>query len=364
MSALPKVIRMDEHRKASPQLEDGYIRIANELFDAILRFRFTLKQQSVLLAIARKTYGYGKKADDVSAAQIGELCGMSRNHVTETLNELASMNVINKTPGKYGCVIGINKRHTGWKKPEKATQSASTSPDSGLVPNRDTTSPESGLALVPNQDRSVVPNRDTQKTTFQKTTSKDNLKRIAQSADRAASPDVEAAFADFWETFGYKKDTAKAKAAFAREFAKTGHSADWLNVVMTAAAKEAQRRPHLIADGLTPMYAQGWLTKRRYEDEDLLTWGEFSAEQQAFIECFNANIGDACPRVTEWTAKRAALCDIALRGTWSLEKWGEFWRYVADECQFDWPVSFEWMLNRENWAKVKGGQYLRDEVQA
>lgn len=363
--ALPaKVIHMDEHRSTGPQLEDGYIRIANELFDAILHFRFTLKQQSVLLAIVRKTYGYGKKADDVSAAQIGELCGMSRNHVTETLNELASMNVINKTPGKYGCVIGINKRHTGWKKPEKATQSASTSPDSGLVPNRDTTSPESGLALVPNQDRSVVPNRDTQKTTFQKTTSKDNLKRIAQSADRAASPDVEAAFADFWETFGYKKGKANAKETFAREFAKARHSADWLSAVTAAAAKEAQRRPHLVADGQTPIYAQGWLTQRRYEDEDLLAWGAFSAEQQAFIDCFNAHIGDTCPQVTEWTEKRAALCDIAMRGKWELERWAEFWRYVRDECRFGWPVSFEWMLNRENWAKVKDGQYLRDEVQA
>ena len=364
MSALPKVISMDEHRKAGPKLEDGYIRLANELFDAILRFPFTLKQQSVVLAIVRKTYGYGKKFDDVSASQIGEACGMSRNHVTETRKELAAMNIISKTPGKYGSIVGINKRHEGWKRAEKATRKASDSPESGLVPDRDANSPESGLVLVPNRDGSVVPNRDTQKTTFQKTTSKDNLKRIAQSGDRAASVQTDAAFAAFWDAYAYKKDTAKAKAAFAREFAKTGHSADWLNVVMTAAAKEAQRRPHLIADGLTPMYAQGWLTKRRYEDEDLLTWGEFSAEQQAFIECFNANIGDACPRVTEWTAKRAALCDIALRGTWSLEKWGEFWRYVADECQFDWPVSFEWMLNRENWAKVKGGQYLRSEVTA
>jgi phage replication O-like protein O len=89
---------------SGPKLEDGYIRIANELFDAILRFRFTLKTAKAWSWRSRaKTYGYGKKADDVSAAQIGELCGMSRNHVTETLNELAAMNVISKTlPGEYG----------------------------------------------------------------------------------------------------------------------------------------------------------------------------------------------------------------------------------------------------------------------
>jgi phage replication O-like protein O len=364
MALRAKVIHMDEHRPSGPKLEDGYIRIANELFDAILRFRFTLKQQSVVLAVARKTYGYGKKADDVSAAQIGELCGMSRNHVTETLNELAAMNVISKTPGEYGCVIGINKRYGGWKKPEKVKKAAFTSPGSGLVPNRDAPSPESGLLLVPNRDGSIVPIRDTQKTTFQKTTPKDNSKRIAQSADRAASPTADAAFADFWEAFAHKKGKANAKEAFAREFAKAGHAADWLQTVMAAAAKEAQRRPHLIADGQTPIYAQGWLTQRRYEDEDVLAWGVFSAEQQAFIDCFNANIGDTCPQVTEWTEKRAALCDIAMRGKWGIERWAEFWRYVRDECRFGWPVSFEWMLSRENWAKVKGGQYLRDGVQA
>lgn len=99
MSAVAKVISMEERRQGAPQLENGFVRIANELFDSILRFRFTLKQQSVLLAVVRKTYGYGKKSDDVSASQIGELCGMSRNHVTETLNELVAMNVITKAPG-------------------------------------------------------------------------------------------------------------------------------------------------------------------------------------------------------------------------------------------------------------------------
>ena len=197
----------------------------------------------------------------------------------------------------------------------------------------------------------------------QKTTPKDNSNN-AQSVDCAASVIADAAFDEFWAAFAYKKGKANAKEAFVRELAKARHSAGWLQAVMAAARKEARRRPHLIADGQTPIYAQGWLTQRRYEDEDLLTWGAFSAEQQAFIDCYNANIGDACPKVTEWTEKRAALADIAMRGSWELDKWAEFWRYVADECQFDWPVSFEWMLNRENWSKVKGGQYLRDEVQA
>ena len=477
MAQPAKVINMEEHRSQGPQVEDGFVRIANELFDAFLSFKFSYRQSKVFLAVLRKTFGYGKKSDDVSASQLGALCAMPRSHVASTLVELEKMNAITRSPGKYGTVTAINKNHWQWKKLDDEGEqkgsggfggAASRSPcdrryhyvyrldstlsgefyigvrscdchpnqdrymgsgcwpatvhksnlkktvlslhetraeaeeeekrvirsmadasdmknrmrydtavacsesehplvqnlNSSVVQNLNTPSTESEQLLVQNLNSSVVQNLNTQKTTFQKTTPKDNLKRIAQSADRAASPTADAAFADFWEAFGHKRGKANAKEAFAREYAKAGHAADWLQTVMAAAAKEAQRRPHLIADGQTPIYAQGWLTQRRYEDEGLLAWGAFSAEQKAFIDCFNANIGDTCPQVTEWTEKRAALADIAMRGAWSLEKWGEFWRYVADECQFDWPVSFEWMLSRENWAKVKGGQYLRKEVTA
>ncbi|MFM0724816.1 replication protein [Paraburkholderia strydomiana] len=55
---------------ASPQVEDGHIKIANELYDAVLNYPFTARQLKVLLAIVRKTYGFNKKRDDVSASQI------------------------------------------------------------------------------------------------------------------------------------------------------------------------------------------------------------------------------------------------------------------------------------------------------
>lgn len=345
MAGLAKVIQMDDHKREGPQLEDGFVRIANELFDAILRFRFTLKQQSVLLAIARKTYGYGKKTDDVSASQLGALCGVARNHVTETLHQLVAMNVITMERGEYGMRVGINKHHKQWNSVEKSA----TSPESGLVPNQDYPSPESGLALVPNRDRSIVPNRDTQKTTFQKTTSKE--KNIARSDDRDA-------FKAFWDAFGKKDGKAKAETAFRELLASSSDPAATIASVMRGAAKEAARRPHLIAKGATPMYAQGWLSQRRFEDESLLAWGEYSPEQRAFLDAYNANIGQMAPKVSEWSEKTAALIDVARSGSWSLDRWGEFWRFVERECEFRWPISLDWLLTRENFAKVKAGQYV------
>ncbi len=98
----------------SPQVEDGYIRIANSLLEAILAFGFTQRELLVVMAIMRKTYGFNKKADDMSASQIAALCNMARSHVTATLGSLAGRNVITKSTGRFGSVIGIQKNHRLW----------------------------------------------------------------------------------------------------------------------------------------------------------------------------------------------------------------------------------------------------------
>ncbi|HDR9068958.1 TPA: replication protein [Burkholderia vietnamiensis] len=140
--------------KPSPQIEDGYTRIANELYEAILGFGFTQRQLLVLLTVLRKTYGYGKKEDDMSAAQIGQMCNVGRNHVTEVIGQLVHMNVLTRAPGTFGLVLGINKAYSGWLKvvPKKDTPTShkGTSPDLVLVPNQDKTSPDLGQVDSPN----------------------------------------------------------------------------------------------------------------------------------------------------------------------------------------------------------------------
>lgn len=99
---------------STPQLEDGFTMLANELMERVLGFGFSHREQSVVFTILRKTYGYGKKEDDMSASQIGEMCRISRQHVTTTLNLLALRNVISKRPGRYGSIIGMQKDHRRW----------------------------------------------------------------------------------------------------------------------------------------------------------------------------------------------------------------------------------------------------------
>lgn len=100
--------------KNNPQLEDGFTRISNDLLAAILAHGFSQRELSVLFSIIRKTYGYGKKTDDMSASQIAAMCNIARPHVSKTLGELALQNVISKTQGRFGMIIGIQKNHRRW----------------------------------------------------------------------------------------------------------------------------------------------------------------------------------------------------------------------------------------------------------
>lgn len=75
-----------------------------------------------------------------------------------------------------------------------------------------------------------------------------------------------ASFEKFWETFGYKKGRAEAIDAWAAIPQLTDAL---MEQILSAARKEAERRPEIQSAGRTPIYAQGWITGRRWEDEEL-----------------------------------------------------------------------------------------------
>lgn len=106
----------------SPQVEEGYTRISNELMEAMIGFGLTARQWSVLMALTRKTYGYQKKEDDVSLSQLGGLCGLPKSHVSSTIKQLVAMNVITKKAGNYGTILSINKDYSAWNREGSANQ--------------------------------------------------------------------------------------------------------------------------------------------------------------------------------------------------------------------------------------------------
>ncbi|WP_242764005.1 replication protein [Aeromonas dhakensis] len=92
-------------------LDDGYTRLANELYEALIGADLTRNQAKVAHAIARKTYGFNKSRDRISDSQLGELTGLPRQKVNKAKNELITMGVL----VMQGREIGLNKVISEWK---------------------------------------------------------------------------------------------------------------------------------------------------------------------------------------------------------------------------------------------------------
>jgi phage replication O-like protein O len=100
---------------ASPQTENGYFQIANQLWGAICRIRIPGEARQCLDAIIRKTYGYNKKTDEISLSQISKLTGLARPRVVRGIKTLLDMNIITKEMNGYINILGINKDYETWR---------------------------------------------------------------------------------------------------------------------------------------------------------------------------------------------------------------------------------------------------------
>ena len=196
MATPAKVIHMEDHRSSGPQLEDGFVRVANELEDALLAKIRTFRHSQVVRAIIRKTYGYGKKEDDITISQIAEITGLHRNHVGKALRELEEMRVLNPVrAGRYGLILGINKHHSQWEKATKTV--AEESNQNGCIEQ-----PKQLIVAtktVDSSNQNVAHNRQPQKTTPKDNSKRETRKPAAQDLPPVPDWMPEKEWADFVE---------------------------------------------------------------------------------------------------------------------------------------------------------------------
>lgn len=79
---------------ASPQKEDGYTAIANEIMDALMKCCPGGSEGQVLMCVIRKTYGWQKKQDAISISQLSEATNLSRRAVIYAIQNLEAKNMI------------------------------------------------------------------------------------------------------------------------------------------------------------------------------------------------------------------------------------------------------------------------------
>jgi len=108
---------------ANPQKEKGHTRIANELYDAVLAWRFSSYEQRVLMFIIRKTYGWNKKSDKIALSQFVKATGIRKSHVSRALSLLLKQNVITKGGNRDLREWGLQKDYDKWVKLPKGVKS-------------------------------------------------------------------------------------------------------------------------------------------------------------------------------------------------------------------------------------------------
>ena len=103
---------------ANPQLENGYTKVANEIFEALCGIRIPGETRQVIDVVIRKTYGYNKKEDCISLSQFCLLTKMRRGDVCRAINKAVSMNilkVISKEANGKGNKYCVVKDFDSWK---------------------------------------------------------------------------------------------------------------------------------------------------------------------------------------------------------------------------------------------------------
>lgn len=112
VSPIRPELRAVEQRVADT--DDGYTRLANELYEELIGANLTRNQAKVAHAVCRKTYGFNKKMDRIADSQISQLTRLPRQKVNKAKNELIQMCVL----VREGMLIGPNKNLTEWQIPE------------------------------------------------------------------------------------------------------------------------------------------------------------------------------------------------------------------------------------------------------
>lgn len=128
---------------ASPQLENGYTKLANELYEQFSKLDASGSAWRVLFVVVRKTYGFHKKEDKISLTQFEESTGLTRKSVCRGIIELVSLNVVTVTKEGYINKYEIQKNYETWGsvKPDTSVQNdtkSSVKPDTKTSVQNDT----------------------------------------------------------------------------------------------------------------------------------------------------------------------------------------------------------------------------------
>ena len=106
----------------NPQLENGFVRVATEIWEAWASTRIPGEAEQILKTIVRKTYGWNKKSDIITLSQFYTTTKIPKHRRIRGLQKLTQMNIITQKGNGKEKRYSINKDYPSWKSlPKKVT---------------------------------------------------------------------------------------------------------------------------------------------------------------------------------------------------------------------------------------------------
>lgn len=123
----------------TPQLEDGFTKIANEILENLCKIHLSAYQTRIVFCILRKTYGFHKTEDWISNSQFVIATGIRPSHVSRAVSELLGMRIVTKRGNK----IAFQKDSKLWKELPNGVRRHDVTKRGNTVTKR-------GISLLPN----------------------------------------------------------------------------------------------------------------------------------------------------------------------------------------------------------------------
>ncbi|AUT46989.1 replication protein [Achromobacter sp. AONIH1] len=380
---------------ASPQVEDGYTRISNELLGALVLADLSKQQWEVMMAVIRKTYGFNKTEDDIALSQLAAMTDGDRGNLSRAVAGLVSRRMLNRSRGRHGQMLSINKDYTLWgMKPGRVELVVAhwKGGAAAAVVELTTEDEEEGC----NSYNSGVVEATTGVLSDlqpQKTTPKENIKRqkdkphCAPQADRGelgndgARADQEGRaetapqgtragrkgramtvltaeqlerFERFYQAYPRKRSRQAAEKAFGKINPDDALVETFLEAIEKAKTTEQWSNPQMIP------HPSSWLNDGAWADEIVTAYSE---REREVIDSFNETLGDAMGLVDPaiYSERRAGAIRKFLTLSAKPSFWTRFFPWILDNCNLPAHAGFEWLMKPETVSSLRGGQFTKEQ---
>jgi phage replication O-like protein O len=331
--ALADVIHMPEQRAV--QVEDGFTRIAHGILEALALADLGKRHYKVLMVLLRQTYGYNKKADEISLTQFHGKTGVLPQHVSQAIADLVEMRVVLRTPGKHAACLSINKSFGQWSGKAKVDVDALWGSQ-----NRNSSIPETGDEGSQNGNGSIPETgntKDNSKRKDQKTTPKENLSRSLRER-----------FEIFWASYPRKKSKTTAEKAFAKRNPDEQLFNDLMAGLERAKTSAQWQNPQFIPHASTWLNAGGWMDEIQsaYTDDEL-----------AVIRAFNKALGERIGAVDEAAfveSRAGAIRAFMSHLKGDMEACSRYFPAVREKVELPPHAGFDYLISPKGYGDTTG----------